>query len=294
MQATRSTCAAERIAGSANTIDSEQGVVPSGTSWATAITIAGYPSEAAIIRPPQSGNGFGIRLTTSAPHYLIFQDLVIDMVEQAGQPETAPSGMYLSGGANHNRFLRLEIKNNVNFGLVFSPNNGNSPFNEVLDCNIHDNGRAGSAATVGHGLYVSTSDNLFEGNDVHDNQGYGMHLFDNAGPMYVTRNTVRKNRIHDNGRNSRTVYGIVVAWGDANLIDGNLVYGNPGGIQVYPSSSHTDVRNNTVYGNSPLEGIAILQYAQDTVVSNNVVYGNGTDILDLGTRTTVSNNRSSP
>ena len=161
------------------------------------ITIAGYQSESVTIRPPQ--NHAGIGLTTSAAQYLIFQDLIIDMAEQAGDPENAPSGVYLSGGANHNRFLRLEIKNSINFGVVFSRNNGNSPFNEVIECRIHDNGLVGGPVINGHGLYISTSDNLVEGNDVFNNQGYGLHLYDNDGPLNVARNIVRNNTFRNNG-----------------------------------------------------------------------------------------------
>ena len=51
--------------GSANTIDSQLGTVPSGTSWANAITIAGYHSETVTIRPP--GGQPAIRLTTRRP-----------------------------------------------------------------------------------------------------------------------------------------------------------------------------------------------------------------------------------
>ena len=272
--------------GSANTIDSELGTVRGGTSWSNAITIAGYRSESVTIRPPQSYAGIG--LTTSTAQYLIFQDLIIDMAEQ-GDPENAPNGVYLSGGANHNRFLRLEIKNNIDFGLVFSRSNGNSPFNEVLECRIHDNGLVGGPNYNGHGLYISTSDNLIEGNEVFDNQGYGLHLYDNAGPLNVARNVVRNNTFHNNGRHGGA-YGIVVAWGDGNLVHDNRIYDNPGGLLVYTNSSNTRVYNNTIYNNRPLAGIRI-EYATGARVSDNNVYGNGIDIEDLGTATTLSNNQ---
>ena len=275
--------------GSANTIDSALGTVRGGTSWSNAITIAGYESETATIRPPQSHAGIG--LTTATAQYLIFKDLVIDMIEQVG--DNGPNGVYLSGGANHNRFLRLEIRNNSDFGLQFSRNNGNSPFNEVIDCRIHNNGLVGGPMHNGHGLYISTSDNLIEGNDIFDNHGYGLHLYDNEGALHVARNIVRNNRIHNNGRHSGPAYGIVVAWGDANQIYNNVIYGNPGGIQVYTNSSNTSVYNNTIYNNTPLEGI-LIQYATGAKVTDNIVYGNGVDILDLGSSTTLSNNRAAP
>ena len=146
--------------------------MPSGTSWQNAITIAGYSSETATIQPPDvAALRFGSRL--GAPAYLIFQDLIIDMIN-ATLPEGrgGPNGIYLSSGAHHNRFERLEVKNSQGNGIVFSNNNGNSPFNEVLNCSIHDNGRY-PGVNQGYGAYVFTSDNLFEGNDIYNNGGYG-------------------------------------------------------------------------------------------------------------------------
>lgn len=48
--------------GSANTIDSILGSVPSGSSWTNAITIAGYAAEIVTIRPPDGQQG--IRLSS--------------------------------------------------------------------------------------------------------------------------------------------------------------------------------------------------------------------------------------
>ncbi len=270
--------------GSANTIDSQRGAVPSGTSWQSAITIAGYPGETVTIEPP--GGQPAIRLTTTAPAYLIFQDLIIDMIN-ATLPDGrgGPNGIFVSSGAHHNRFERLEVKNNQGNGIVFSSQNANSPFNEVLNCSIHDNGRY-PGVNEGYGVYVFTSDNLFEGNDIYNNGGYGMHFYNNSGSPQVSRNVIRYNDIHDNGTHGGTNYGIVVAWGSGNLIYGNQVYGNAGGIQVYTQSANASVYNNTVYNNRPLEGI-VIQYATGTIVSDNSVYDNATNILDLGWGTVV-------
>jgi parallel beta-helix repeat protein len=276
--------------GAANTIDSELGVVPSGTSWSNPVTIAGYPGEVAIIRPPRSGNGHGIRLSRSAPQYVIVKDLMIDMGEQsASDGDSSPYGVYLSSGANHNRFINLEIKNAVNFGVVFSPNNGNSPFNEMINCFIHDNGMRGGSAGNGHGLYISTSDNLFDGNEIYNNQGYGLHLYDNAGPLNVARNIIRNNKIHDNGLHGGTAYGIVVSYGDGNQVYGNTIKNNPGGVLIYSGSSGALVQDNVISQNRPLQGIEI-QYATGTIVRDNSVFDNETDIEDLGLGSLLTNN----
>jgi parallel beta-helix repeat protein len=271
--------------GAANVIDSEQDVVPSGSSWSNAVTIAAYPGERVTLQPPDGRQA--IRLTSSAPHFLVFEDLVLDMSRQtAGGSGGGPSAVYLSGGAHHNRFRRLEVMNNQGNGIMFSDNNGNSPFNEVLDSSLHDNGRY-PGLNEGYGAYVFTSDNVFEGNDIFNNGGYGLHFFSNKPGSDVSRNVIRNNRIHGNGTQGGTNYGIVVASGDANVIRENAVYDNRGGIMVYERSSNTLVENNTIYNNAPLEGI-LVQGAMNTTIRANTIYANGTDIRDAGSRTIVT------
>jgi parallel beta-helix repeat protein len=274
-------------AGSQNTIDSARATVPRGTSWSNAITIAGHPGESVIIRPQADLNG--IRLTVGAPAYLVFQDFVIDMADSTGNG-SEPEGIYLSDGANHNRFQRLEVRNGGSFGITFSKNNGNSGFNEVLNSKVHNTGNGRGDPRNGHGFYISTSDNLIEGNDIYGNAGYGIHLYDDAGPKFVARNVIRGNTIYNNGGGRSAAYGLVVAWGDANLIANNTIYGNPGGIFVYVDSSNTQVVGNLIRSNFPLEGI-LVQSASSTVLRNNEVVGNGLGIVDNGTGTLLSGNR---
>ena len=268
--------------GSTNVIDSQTFTVPSGTSWSNAVTIAGYPGESVTIRPPD--NVSGIRLTTGAPTYLIFRDFTIDMANSGANADA--TGIYLRD-AHHNRFQGLEVKNSQSFNIMFDKTSG---FNEVLGCLIHGTRLVGVDGLNGHGLYISSGDNLFEGNDIYDNQGYGLHLYNNAGPFNVSRNIIRNNKFHNNGRSGNIAYGLVIAWGDANLVDNNQIYGNPGGIQVYTNSSNTVVQNNTVFDNAPLEGI-LVQYATGTVLKDNIMRSNARDILDLGTGTVLSNNQ---
>jgi hypothetical protein len=266
-------------------VNSSRTTVPGGTSWANPITVAGYPGEVAILKPENGLNG--IELHSSRQQYLIFQDFVVDMSSQF--TDFAQNGFYSDGGASHLRLLRLEIKNNINFGIGFGSVNGTSAFNEVLNCKIHDNGAVGGAVTNGHGLYISTNDNVFDGNEVYNNQGYGVNLYSNVGPLIVSGNIVRNNTIHDNGLHGGTAYGIVVAWGDANQVYNNSIYSNPGGIQVYTNSSNANVYNNIIRNNAPLQGV-VIQYAAGTVVKDNAIYANETDIVDLGIGTRLSNN----
>jgi parallel beta-helix repeat protein len=259
-------------------IDSAVFTVPSGSSWSNVVTIAGHPGETVVIQPPN--NTHALRLTNGAPSYIVVRDLTLDYSNDSSGRE----GIYLSGGANHNRFLRVEVRYAKSFGVVFSKNNGNSAFNEVIECDIHHTGNGSGDPTNGHGAYVSTSDNVFRGNVVHDNQGYGLHFYDNGGALLVSRNVIEDNRVFSNGTHGGTAYGVVVAWGDGNRISGNSIYGNPGGILVYTRSTRTEVSGNTIYSNAPLEGVFI-QGGVGTIVKSNTIYGNGVDIVDLGERT---------
>jgi parallel beta-helix repeat protein len=268
--------------GTENAIDVKYNPVASGRSWADPITIAGHPGEAVIIRPPFNVSAIALRSASHA--YIILRDLTADMVNSTAGSDA--DGVFLYR-AHHIRFERVEVMNGYNFGVHFD---AETPFNEFINCRIHDNGYPGGPATNGHGLYITGSDNLFEGNEVYNNHGYGFHIYNNAGSRAdPSRNIVRRNRIYGNGRHGGTAYGLTVAWGDANRIEENQIYNNPGGIQVYTDSTNTDVSNNTVYNNMPLEGI-IVQYATGTQVRNNTVYANGSNIVDLGTATAVTQN----
>jgi parallel beta-helix repeat protein len=276
-----------RYTGPANTLDSERAAVPSGTGWNNAITIAAHPGEHVVLQPDDGLHA--IRLTLSAPHYLVFRDFVIDMSNQTTPSfQGGPSGIYVSSGAHHNRFQRLEVRNNVGNGIEFSDNNGNSPFNEVLNCSIHDNGRY-PRINAGYGAYVFTSDNVFEGNDIYGNGGYGLHFFSEKAVVQVSRNVIRGNRVHDNGRQGGTNYGMVLASGDRNVARDNEIGGNRGGVLVYERSSNAVVEGNTILNNNPLEGILIVG-AVGTTVRGNTLSGNGAGIVDLGEGTVLSGN----
>lgn len=276
--------------GTTNRIDSQVYTVASGTDFLTgAITVKPYAGETVIIKPPD--NQPAIRLTTGAPHYLIFQDLILDMDNGTlAGAEGGADGVYVGSGAHHNRFLRLEVKNNSANGFQFSDSSGNSPFNEVQHCNIHTNGQSladphglgPGGINNGYGLYVFTSDNLFEYNDIHDNGGYGFHLYNNGGPQNVARNIVRFNHYYSNGSHGGTNYAQAIAWGADNQFYGNILNGNRGGLLVYSNSANTLVAQNTIYNNSPFEGIALQYYASAPTVTNNIVYSNGSGIVDYG------------
>jgi len=254
-------------------IDSQTYPVPSGTSWSDAITIAGVPGETVTLRP--SYNVSGVRLIAGTS-YLIIQDLIIDMSRSVAGADADGIFMYQ---AHHIRFRHVEVMNGASFGVHFGDQ---TPFNEMLECSIHDFGLPNSTPSEGHGLYITGSDNLFEGNHVYNNQGYGFHIYNNHGSHDdPSRNVIRNNKIDGNGVHGSPAYAIVLGWGDGNLVYNNLIYRNQGGVSLYTASTRSGVYNNTIYANHD-EGLMLQYYADGQVIRNNIIYANGADIVDFG------------
>ncbi len=264
--------------GTLNRLDSSAFTVRSGTSFTSAITIGGYSGETVVIQPPSGVTPINY---ASAVAYTIVQDLVIDMVNSASIGTMGPSGIFVGGGANHNRFQRLEIKNNGTHGIQFSDTIANSPFNELLNSSIHTNGQA-AGSYQGYGLFIYTGDNLIDGNDIYDNGSYGGLFYDNDGTVNVSRNVIRNNRWHGNGTHGGSSCGLLVASGDNNKAYNNVVYSNSDvGICGYTNATNLLIAQNTVYGNTG-PGITLQYYGGPPNVANNIVYFNGGTISDFG------------
>ena len=280
---------------SQDNVDSQAMSVPSGTSWSAPITISGYPGETVTLRPPD--NNPGLRLTVGAPHYLIFQDFAIDMSQQSDPtiggriPFDTPEAINVANGAHHIRFQRLDIGYTMTHAIVFSTNGvGDSypSYLELLDSRIHhcgaatgDSGHGGPGINNGYGIYTKTDDNLLAGNQFDSNYGIAI-------TAYGSRNTFRNNTIRGNGTRGGPAPGINIGSGayplnsSDNLIYNNVIYDNPGGIQIYTNAVRTGVFNNTVFRNAPFHGISAQYYGAGTIIRNNIIYANSTNYSDRG------------
>jgi len=271
----------------AQTIDSQAKPVPSGTSWASAITIAGYPGETVTIQPPD--NYPAIRLTEGAPHYLIFQDLTLDMSRQQDDfnPEVTskPEAIYVANGSHHIRFQRLDIGHTMSGTIQWSTNGAGPTFSshlELLDSKIHhagaatgDSGHGGPGINNGYGIYMFTDDNILAGNEFVDNYGIAIN-------SYGSRNVFKNNVIYNNGTRGGPSTAVNIgsssfpAVSTDNLLYNNLIVNNRGGIQIYTNTANTGVYNNTIYGNQ-MDGLH-LQYFGSVTARNNIIYGNGNGV----------------
>ena len=244
------------------TINSSQ--LPSGTSWANAPVIAGYPGESVVLTA--SGSGTDIITLSGSTRYVIFQNLILD-----GQG-TAHNGVNNPGNStDHIRFDTVEIRNFWNQGAFVITSLGGYEF---LNCNVHHivaNGQ--QSANQSHGLYLGNSV-LVDGGQYHDNGGYGIQIYNSNYPAQPTNNNiVRNTRIYHNATGGAGGGGITIG-GDNNLIYNNLVYSNGSdGIDVvWGSPTNTQLYNNTVWNNNGSGGIYVS--GSNTKLINNIVYQN--------------------
>lgn len=274
-----------------DTIDNSLTTVPAGASWDSrdVITIRAYPSETVTIAPPDGSNA--IKLASGSHNgaigysYLIFQDLILDGVNQTTD---GADGVHFNAGANHIRLQRLEVKNWVGNGISTSDHNFDTPWStyfEVLSNIVHNNGR-GTGNPLTHGIYIGSSDNLVDGNSSYHNSGFGIQLDNNVNPAWrpASRNIARNNVLYDNGIGSPGSGGLVIAYGSDNQAYNNVIYNNNGsGILVYTNSSNTLVYHNTIYNNSPYAGVNVQYIEGDVLIKNNILYLNlQADVQDDG------------
>jgi len=262
---------------------------PSGTSWTSAVTLAAYPGESVTLRP--NGGGSVFNFAKEPDKYIIIDGLIIDAINT-----TMDYAVSINQGSHHIRFQDCEIKNAYGGGVGIWWGNNNklsSDFNEFINCEIHHNGRGGGAGFpdqapgigIGHGLYITTQNNLFKGNRVHDNGGYGFHLYNGDFPtMYTANNVIKDNIVYRNGFNT-TRYGqvsgggIILASGNNNIAYNNLVYDHPvNGIDAYGSQAYSGTRvyNNTVYNNGGVD-IQTITFSGggSGEIRNNIAYPKG-------------------
>jgi parallel beta-helix repeat protein len=225
-----------------------------GTSWSDAPLIAAYPGETVQV---------GVIGPSSDSQYLIFDGLTV-------------VGLWIE--ANHIRVQNCEIRNGgMSGGFLFGS------FNEIINCEVHDNG----STEFDHGLYITGSNNLVEGSEIHHNSGWGIHIYNSSGGR-ANDNVVRGSEIHNNAQAGNRGEGILLSTGSGNIAHDNTIWENKGGIQIDYDSSNTRVYNNTIYSNDHF-GILIGPGSSNATIENNTIHDNaGPDLDDSGSGTIIN------
>ena len=311
-----------------STIDTSTQVLANGT-MGSPITVSAYPgglaasttpgvrsgAESVIMHAPTAVNLLNFVLHTSngnpGPSWWTFEDITFDESTQTADPPDGP--VYLSGGSSNNTFLHMEVKNSRIDCFTTSPNNGEAANNQFLYNSIHDCG-TDSTINIGYAIYLNTSGNLVKGNDMYNNNGFGLQINNTPGDD-SSNNTVSFNRIHNNVVHGSGGVGGTQGGGlnfgcsetphcDSILVFNNLIYHNgidtngdtplagssSVGILVFNNVTNAGVYNNTVYANqggagSNGDGIDAQFYNETTppTIRNNIVYLNtGNAITDFG------------
>lgn len=256
-------------------IDSGDQTIPVGTSWSNAPLISAYQAESVTLRR--------ISLYASYIRYAIFQNLILDV------QSTAAEGVYLADGTTHIRVIGCEIKNARVSGVMF-PRIADG-FNELINCDVHHSGTSGR----GHGLYIGSSNNIFEGNRIHHNASSGMQVYNGYGET-PSNNLIRNNRFYNNGTTPASTlgyfpFGIVLGSGNNNAAYNNLCYSTDGGgISTTSGATNSKIYNNTIYGNSSTAYAVDLGGGGGTVVKNNIIFGNGLNSINNTSGAVLSNN----
>lgn len=272
-------------------IDSNQRTVPTGTSWGSPVTIAGYPGETVVLRP--AGSCAVLNLPAPYLQYIVFKDMILDGAG-LGKSQYSCVGISLQPGTHHLRFQNLEVKNSPWSGVM-----GGGSFHEFINLKVHDNGAWTQSIGYGsgaNGAYLTTDNSIIDGGEWFNNLCYGVRFFDSDSSQSGDNNVIKNTRVYKNGHTvafNGTAQcpsgggGIVL--GDANnAAYNNLIYGNYWGFQTGSKPYGVLAFNNTVYSN--MYGIDIGAGAVNTQVRNNIVFQNGTGISNAGSGTVFSAN----
>jgi hypothetical protein len=193
-------------------------------------------------------SGWGIHLgasgTASSPIVLRSQTPGAAVID--GQNASDRNvGFFIDG--NYNILDGFEIKNGPSGGITIWANN-----NQILNCNIHNNGNPVTLSTGGQDGVYSAED--------------------------TSSNTYIGNYIHHNGRpGNRLDHGLYLC-GNNEVVINNILLANAGsGVQVagYTTVSNLKIYNNVMAYNGT-QGIILWQALNGVDIKNNIFYANGT------------------
>jgi hypothetical protein len=272
-------------------------VVPSGTSWASPVTIAACQGETVTIEA--SGSGGNGMIKCAGRQYIIFQNLILDGANLTG---SASAIVYLTGsgsvGSNHIRFIGCTSQgisgSNVQNFFIQDTGTAQSNYNEFIKCKAGGNNTNG----LNHAWYIQGNCNLLDSCDAYDTGGEAIQIYKSAGVNGTDGggNIIRNCKIHDSGKAKAGACGLVVGVGDGNLVYNNLICNNPTSIQVDYGASNSKIYNNICYNSTYAKDFGIrigyMGGASNTTVENNIVWATaGSDaIANYGTGTVCSYN----
>lgn len=256
--------------------------IPSGSSFANAVTFTNYQSDVVTI---QGWDGlYGNGNASTSPRYIIFDSLIFNCTS-TGRTECTS----WSNGTHHIRFTNGEITGSVGVcGVCMfstSPAAAGEGFNEILNSNIHHNG---VSTQLDHGIYAYTPGNLIQGNQIHHNASSGISIYKNSVPIGTPGMSILANTIYANN------LGVFLWDGNSTLVANNLLYENATAGFSINRASNSLVYNNTVTAHAGM-GFEV-RNSDQVSLRNNIGFANSSGqnfVLGMGaTQTIYSNNLS--
>ena len=250
--------------------------IASGSNWDNATVIKGHANETVTLAPTNGGSAIAMEKA----QYVIFADLVIDGSQN---PNTGDAGIWFGSTnlqayppSHHLRFQNIEVKNWYGRNMEAL-----GDLSEILDSSFHDN-----RAFRGYGIYVTGHGNIFDGNTVFNQGGFGIHNYSNGATNRIgpSRNTYHSNEIYNTGYDLvNSPAALLLRSGDDIQAYENFIHDNAYiGIDV--GGTNTSVYNNTVTGNR--YGIAY-GFGINSIIKNNSVSQNSTDWFDASNNSTI-------
>lgn len=199
------------------------------------------------------------------------RDIVIDgLVVNARYAQR--NAIKLTGGVSHVVIEHTEIENAPNQGVLIGntiPNRRPDSFDNLLMAdNIHNNGRNRDD----HGVYLDSPRNIVDDCRIHDNYGWGVHIFNgykdanNPDDNVVVDNFIFRNGLPAGSEGA----GIGLYRGRDLIAFDNVLWHNFFGIETGYGNTSSVVFNNTILG-SVGAGIFVLPTGKSVEIANNII-----------------------
>ena len=178
-------------------------------------------------------------------------------------------GVYIDG--SYNIVDGFEIRNGTKGGITIWADG-----NQILNCNIHNNGNPTSSSTEGKdGIYSSegTAGNVYAANYIHHNGRFGSNL-DHGLYLCGQNEAVINNVLFANSACGLQVAGYTTV-SNLKVYNNVMALNGTDGIILWQSLNGVDIKNNIFYQNGHYGIGSYDAHGSGVSVDNNLSFGNG-------------------
>ena len=178
-------------------------------------------------------------------------------------------GIYIDG--SYNIVDGFEIRNGTKGGVTIW-----SDGNQILHCNIHDNGNQSSSSTDGRdGIYSDegTSGNRYIGNRIYHNGRSGSHL-DHGLYLCGQNELVLNNVVVANAACGLQIAGYTTV-SNLRVYNNVMAFNGSNGVILWQSLNGIDIQNNIFYKNGHYAIGSYDAHGSGITVDKNLSFGNG-------------------